>query len=530
MSFTTCIDLIANYTQDAHQQLVPAPTVQSQSAPMTTSDVNQSKEHLTSYLDSVSSCVQSLRDTNAFMLMTINRCIDYAKATKGVKLVPKLETIDLLETMQLPLSCMRNVQSRIAIVLNAVPENVCSHIITDKQWLQENLLCLLSNAVKYSSKGEVTVSVSWIDQPSTARSVPDERIPSERLHSNTPSLVSSDLASSDGISSNSNTPRTVRPFLTSSGVSFMSVSTTNLSASSNSNQPPPSWLLIEVEDTGIGVPHDAMNFLFQPFKQTQRLAGGTGLGLYSLAKRIEALSGEYGVRDRKDGQKGSVFWFTIPYRPDTVTAALMENNHKFTNAQFSIAKDSLGSISKHPLSPPLKRPESVVSLLIEEKPVSGAKPTGLNILLVDDALPIVKMTSLMLRKLGHQITPAENGEVAVKIVESQWAEHGKSFDVILMDLQMPVMDGLEATKRIRAMEGVLRYERLDNGSGSIMVEVKDGVEYAKLLPKHYIVGLSANSDPETESNAMDHGTDAFIAKPFTVDTFANLIYEKFDLF
>lgn len=63
-----------------------------------------------------------------------------------------------------------------------------------------------------------------------------------------------------------------------------------------------------------------MQALFSPFKQTQRLAGGTGLGLYSLAKRLEALNGRYGVAKRRDGRQGSLFWFSIPYRPDNSPA------------------------------------------------------------------------------------------------------------------------------------------------------------------------------------------------------------------
>eukprot|EP01031_Cornospumella_fuschlensis_P025063 gene25063-30272_t len=79
-------------------------------------------------------------------------------------------------------------------------------------------------------------------------------------------------------------------------------------------------LRFEVSDHGIGLSDEAMLTLFNPFKQAQRLAGGTGLGLYSLARRIEALRGDYGVYGRPDEQQGSVFWFAIPYRPDRVSA------------------------------------------------------------------------------------------------------------------------------------------------------------------------------------------------------------------
>jgi signal transduction histidine kinase len=76
------------------------------------------------------------------------------------------------------------------------------------------------------------------------------------------------------------------------------------------------YLYIEIEDTGIGLNEIDRNNLFQPFKQAQRLAGGTGLGLFSLAKRLDALKGFYGVEKRRDGLDGSLFWFAIPYKPD----------------------------------------------------------------------------------------------------------------------------------------------------------------------------------------------------------------------
>eukprot|EP00969_Alexandrium_andersonii_P052145 2289758-Alexandrium_andersonii.AAC.1 len=66
-----------------------------------------------------------------------------------------------------------------------------------------------------------------------------------------------------------------------------------------------SFVKVEVEDTGIGMSEEAMKNLFSAFKQAQRLAGGTGLGLFSLAKRIEALNGKCGVAARSDGQQGS---------------------------------------------------------------------------------------------------------------------------------------------------------------------------------------------------------------------------------
>jgi hypothetical protein len=130
-------------------------------------------EHL---IDSITSCLQNIRITNDFMLMTINRCIDYTKASRGLKLTPKYETIDLAETLKLPLSCMMNVQSKVSIQMNPITDIICTHIITDKQWLQENILCLLSNAVKYSTDGNVSISASLVMACKIANPIPNNSL------------------------------------------------------------------------------------------------------------------------------------------------------------------------------------------------------------------------------------------------------------------------------------------------------------------------------------------------------------------
>jgi signal transduction histidine kinase len=79
-------------------------------------------------------------------------------------------------------------------------------------------------------------------------------------------------------------------------------------------------LLVEVDDQGIGLTEEQMARLFAPFQQAQRMTiGGTGLGLFSLAKRLQALQGHYGVTGRKDGTQGSLFWFAVPFKIDDST-------------------------------------------------------------------------------------------------------------------------------------------------------------------------------------------------------------------
>jgi signal transduction histidine kinase len=116
--------------------------------------------HLKPQFHELFTCFKNVSNTNTFMVMTINRCIDYTKVSKGIKLTPKYDTVEVMDVLAMPLQCMKNIQNRIKIELLPLSPEICSHIITDKQWLQENLLCLLSNAVKYSSEGTVSISVS----------------------------------------------------------------------------------------------------------------------------------------------------------------------------------------------------------------------------------------------------------------------------------------------------------------------------------------------------------------------------------
>ena len=392
-------------------------------------------------------CLQNIRGCNSFMTMTINRCIDYTKASKGVKLVPKFETAVLRDEFDMPVNLMRNIQSDITVNLVPISANICTHIITDRQWLIENVLCLLSNAVKYSHKGTVEVSAT-LESADGSRTVLDE-----------------------------------------------------------------AYLRVEVQDTGVGLSDEAMASLFNPFKQAQRLAGGTGLGLFSLAKRVEALYGQYGVRRRDDGVQGSVFWFTIPYRPDEQSAML--NQFARHNSRSSDGCDGVTSSVKDN----------------EVGPAVSTCHEGLRVLVVDDAPLIVKMTSMLLKRKGHILDSAVNGADALDKISDGYekircglhdaaAEVAEEcvktapFDVVLMDLQMPVLDGIEAVRRLRALERDLLQSYSTHSDTGAPHEGKGGVIYHQL-----VIALSANSDDETRLSALEAGADAFMPKPFTFENF-----------
>lgn len=158
----------------------------------------------------------------------------------------------------------------------------------------------------------------------------------------------------------------------------------------------------QVKDTGVGIPGDARDRLFQAFSQADssvsRRFGGTGLGLAISKRIIEGLGGYIGV-DSAPGQ-GSCFWFVLPF-----------------------AQGKLPDADHPPTEMPTLRPLSI--LLAEDNPVNQRVASGL------------------LGRHGHRITVVPDGRKAVEAVEAG------AFDVVLMDVQMPEMDGLAATREIR---------------------------------------------------------------------------------
>jgi len=209
-------------------------------------------------------------------------------------------------------------------------------------------------------------------------------------------------------------------------------------------------LRFAVLDTGIGVPKAAHAQLFVPFTQADasfsRRHGGTGLGLAISKRLVEMLGGTIGFQS--EAGSGSLFWFTLPVEDLTPPT------------------DPRGALPDEPLERVPSRVRTI--LVVEDNPVNQ------------------RMALHMLKKRGYDVELAENGQVALdKLSQTDYA-------LVLMDCSMPVMDGFEATRRIRDVE------RQRGGH----------------VP---IVALTANAMPGDRERCLAAGMDEYLAKPVTAE-------------
>jgi len=213
-------------------------------------------------------------------------------------------------------------------------------------------------------------------------------------------------------------------------------------------------LRVEVSDTGIGIPLDKQQQLFTAFTQadgsTTRKYGGTGLGLAIVRQLVEMMNGELGIES--DTGEGARFWFVIPM-----------------------------GLSQAPLEAPSSKSRT------EKGKLEG------RVLLVEDN-PVNEMVARkMLEKLGLDSVTATNGQEALDILEAQ------TVDAVLMDCQMPEMDGFQATRALRKRENL---------------------ENTDALP---VIAMTANVMEGDRELCLQAGMDDYLGKPVRMDELESIL-------
>lgn len=401
------------------------------------------------------------------LVATVNRCIDFTKACHHIDLVPNLEMTSLREIVEEVLQYCTSLYGASVIEMDQLdPSIIASHIVTDRQWLLDNLLCLCTNAIKYSCKSAVIVTVQHSAE-----------------------CFNCELS------------RDFREAGTDNGKKYIH---------------------FEVWNYGNNMEVSVIDQLFHsPNFHQQRIMGGAGLGLFCLGQRVAALKGCYGVKNIYETEaQGVMFWFDIPYQPSD-TVLTREQSISTTQKKIDLTKlvNSLDSTysSEEERSAGLRANSSLENMSSSEEGNISVKAgvssdsievaehisiATMKIFVIDDSKAILKMMRMMLEKAGHIVHTATDGSQAVSFLQAPTAE----FDLVLIDLQMPVMDGFTAIRAIREDER--------NAAEDTTEDIK----------RHLIIAMSANSDHHTVSHAYEAGADYFIPKPFKLDSLHNLLH------
>ncbi|MDQ8194238.1 ATP-binding protein [Coraliomargarita sp. SDUM461004] len=349
----------------------------------------------------------TIKSSSEALMSLINDVLDFSKVESG-NLVLESRDFAILPVIR-ELSSMffsQATEKGLSLVIN-VDEDVPRKIRGDETRLRQILINFLSNAIKFTEKGEVSLSIY----------------------------------------------------------------THNIDFTTNRVD-----LEFEIRDTGIGMSRDQIGQLFKPFSQgdssTTRKYGGTGLGLAICKRLSEAMGGKVWATSLPD--EGSCFFSRV----------------QFEIVSLKETRPPIPNVSQEPVAQPESASETV-NIMAERLP--------LRIAVAEDNLANQRVIMIMLRRLGWEADFVENGEELLDLLRQQ------DYDLIFMDLQMPKMDGLEATRFLRLGE-----------AGEAGRTIK-------------IVALTANALSGDEARCLENGMDAYLSKPLRLNTLKQTIARLFDL-
>jgi len=220
-------------------------------------------------------------------------------------------------------------------------------------------------------------------------------------------------------------------------------------------------LYFEVSDSGIGIEKKNLLHIFDGFTQadssTTRKFGGTGLGTTIARELVKLMKGKIGANSEIG--KGSTFWFEIPLQVSDTLELIEDNTSDNSNVPVTLANNS-----------------------------------SLNILLAEDSEINILFMSTMLKKLGHNVDVVGNGRLAYQILCDN------KYDIVFMDMHMPIMDGIEATIKWREEEAK-----------------------RNAVSKIPIIALTANVSEDDRLRCLDAGMNQFLSKPVSPERLAEIL-------
>jgi CheY-like chemotaxis protein len=252
--------------------------------------------------------------------------------------------------------------------------------------------------------------------------------------------------------------------LTGNAVKFTRQGRVRLVVASEAQANGPAHVRLMVEDTGIGIPAEKLVHIFEKFTQadasTTRKYGGTGLGL-AIAKQLVTLMGG-AISASSEPERGATFTFTLPL-PSTTEKAVCSYIQDHRSWETSLASQQAKDVAEVP---------------------------ALRVLLVEDNTVNQKLAARLVEKLGYCVDVVANGREAIE------ATSHRSYAAILMDCQMPEMDGFAATRLIRQ-----RYaERPEQ-------------------PHLPIIAMTANAMSGDRERCLEAGMDDYVTKPIKLEVF-----------
>jgi PAS domain S-box-containing protein len=366
------------------------------------------------------------------LLELLNEVLDLSRIESG-KLRLESTPFDLRAMLDQTLKSLgvRAYEKGLELIVE-VADDVPDALLGDPLRLRQILVNLLGNAVKFTSQGEIVVRVEVMESGCGAVGSENDAQPATAGHPST----------------NADPP---------------------------SSPPSPQssvCLRFSVKDTGIGIAPQDQQRIFAPFTQadasTTRQYGGTGLGLAISRRLVRAMGGRIWLESQPG--RGSTFFFTA----QVGVRALVADRPSSSYDSWDTVGQALGS--GIPASPSVEAPRATT--LPEPRRL-------LRVLMAEDTPANQRLVESALGKRGHEIVLAGNGREAV-----EWASRGE-FDVILMDAEMPIMDGFQATAAIRAME---RSDR-------------------RRVP---IIALTAHAFKTDVERCLTVGMDAYLSKPIQI--------------